>query len=193
MSELKPCPFCGCGDIGMSSDLSGEWAHCFCQAMDGRSVHKEQWSRRPLEEALEAQVKELEADLEFARLSINGAIGEAEKYIYDITDQQEYDPEQYGINLVQILVGYFEEKIAQAKATVVQWVTYDGTPETLPEECNWVLVARPEHAPWPTQLDCSRGFPEWGTFEWPGDSVFPISVHPGDCWAYLPTPPEARS
>jgi ribosomal protein L37AE/L43A len=56
MDELKPCPFCGSDDVKQYMDTS---IHCRqCGAEGGYS-----WNYRPIEDKLNARIKELEAEL----------------------------------------------------------------------------------------------------------------------------------
>lgn len=74
MSELKPCPFCGdkarINIEGRETDLRGRLysVRCFplCKAIIPRIFHELEegiaaWNNRPIEAALEARIKELEA------------------------------------------------------------------------------------------------------------------------------------
>lgn len=79
MTELKPCPFCGkpvAMDIIPGADVGSEeyYAGCGCLSNEAGAYGVESdgdseesvaamWNHRPLEAALEARVKELEAEL----------------------------------------------------------------------------------------------------------------------------------
>ena len=67
MSELKPCPFCGspaysyhdnCIDFaGVKCDLGG----CVCADI---LITENNWNTRPIEDALNARIAELEAEID---------------------------------------------------------------------------------------------------------------------------------
>ena len=67
MSELKPCPFCG-GEAQVNTwTMHGiTESRCFCPNSDCpnsvRTVAFEQWNNRPIEDALNARIAELEAE-----------------------------------------------------------------------------------------------------------------------------------
>ena len=66
MSELKPCPFCGCEAQVNAWTMHGiTESRCFCSNSDCpnsvRTVALEQWNTRPIEDALIARIAELEA------------------------------------------------------------------------------------------------------------------------------------
>ncbi|MDR2947550.1 MAG: Lar family restriction alleviation protein [Candidatus Adiutrix sp.] len=90
MTVLKPCPFCG-GEVRMDiipgADVGGEeyYAGCDCLSNEPGAYGLEsdgdteesvaaQWNARPLEAALEARVRELEADLAQARAAVEKLI-----------------------------------------------------------------------------------------------------------------------
>jgi len=101
MSDLKCCPFCGqapeyiytestiehdshiirCVDPGCICNVRPEaevLADSDIDPTEGRSFVTDEWNRRPLEEALEARVKELEAKLAAARQSILDLMADSE-------------------------------------------------------------------------------------------------------------------
>lgn len=56
MDELKPCPFCGCTEIGVYIEMEGDFA--VCDDCDNFSdLHK--WNTRPLEDAKDAEIARL--------------------------------------------------------------------------------------------------------------------------------------
>ena len=67
MSELKQCPFCG-GEAQVNTwTMHGiTESRCFCPNSDCpnsvRTVALEQWNSRPIEDALNARIAELEAE-----------------------------------------------------------------------------------------------------------------------------------
>ena len=65
MSELKPCPFCGSTDIKLHDEIShAVWCQeCFAEvpSIDIESAIK-LWHTRPIEDALNARIAELEAE-----------------------------------------------------------------------------------------------------------------------------------
>jgi hypothetical protein len=75
MSELKPCPFCGspaysyhdnCIDFaGVKCDLGG----CVCADI---LITENNWNTRPIEDALNKRIAELEAEIE--RLTVHSDI-----------------------------------------------------------------------------------------------------------------------
>jgi len=66
MSEMKPCPFCG-GEPTSSNEFDDEvlFYGCTkdidCPMYDAPFVNLENWNTRPIEDALNARVAELEA------------------------------------------------------------------------------------------------------------------------------------
>ena len=66
MSELKPCPFCG-GEPTSSNEFDDEvlFYGCTkdidCPMYDAPFVNLENWNTRPIEDALNARIAELEA------------------------------------------------------------------------------------------------------------------------------------
>ena len=66
MSEIKPCPFCGSTDIKLHDEIShAVWCQeCFAEmpSIDIESA-VELWNTRPIEDALNARIAELEAEL----------------------------------------------------------------------------------------------------------------------------------
>ena len=79
-----------------------------------------------------------------------------------------------------------EAELAQAKAAAVQWVTYDGTPGTLPaNEGDAVLYAGEDG----TQVVYLWKGNEWHYVEF-GEGGFDVEI--GDRWAYLPQPPASE-
>jgi hypothetical protein len=69
-------------------------------------------------------------------------------------------------------------QLRAAKAAAVQWVTYDGSPETLPEPGRVIVVTQARYAP------------EYRCFAFL-DNFSEVFFYRGDRWAYLPTPPQA--
>ena len=60
MSELKPCPFCGSNDIVYEEALSVTYCNdCGGELDEGFGSD---WNTRPIEDALNARIAELEAD-----------------------------------------------------------------------------------------------------------------------------------
>ena len=63
--ELKPCPFCGETPIyavtpeGIDDSIDCRCGESECFLVDGRL---EQWNHRPVEDALQKRIKELEAE-----------------------------------------------------------------------------------------------------------------------------------
>lgn len=67
MSELKPCPFCGSTDIKLHDEIShAVWCQeCFAEvpSIDIESAIK-LWNTRPIEDALNARIAELEEEIQ---------------------------------------------------------------------------------------------------------------------------------
>lgn len=88
-----------------------------------------------------------------------------------------------------------ESELAQARAAAVQWVTYDGTPDSLPKDGVQVLVhsVRGYHlSNLVVEMQYDAGRDEYLAVDWwCGDQNNCATwVLSGDRWAYLPTPPE---
>lgn len=61
---LKPCPFCGGNNIKEAVLSGGDWHKCEdCYAQSGGL---EDWNVRPIEDALQKRIAELEAQLRVA-------------------------------------------------------------------------------------------------------------------------------
>ncbi len=62
MSELKPCPFCGRSDVIFNQDT--DIVHCrWCGGVyDSLFLCDASWNTRPIEDALNARIAELEAE-----------------------------------------------------------------------------------------------------------------------------------
>lgn len=67
MSDLKPCPFCGKENTVAGSTermILGWWCACEdCFENRKGGVHEDRWNTRPIEDALNARIAELEAEL----------------------------------------------------------------------------------------------------------------------------------
>ena len=67
MSELKPCPFCGSADIRTEPGINLNYCDkCSAEA------NIEHWNTRPIEDALNKRIAELEAEIE--RLTVHSDI-----------------------------------------------------------------------------------------------------------------------
>ncbi len=165
----KPCPFCG-GDAELyplKLSVAGNWAvGCSLQCDTGPFVFGfdellvvAKWNHRPREAALEIRAEGLQ-----------GIIREFEAGVVKWAERAKKA----------------EAELAQARAAAVQWVTYDGTAETLPDRDKEVLA-------------CGHGFygvaylvERRGNWWWDFDIAMPSeAVFPGHRWAYLPIPPAA--
>lgn len=168
MTTEKPkCPVCGNGKVTRQNQRVGpNWYMCQggCYA---------EWDEdRRQESALEARVKELE-----------GSASATQRLFWDEQN-----------SLIR--------ELALARAAAVQWVTYDGTPGTLPEQRTTVLLEREGRsvaADLVIQAEDGGDLDGGGTVRWnillgiwhDGDMDWTTrNVHPGDRWAYLPTPEE---
>ena len=60
MSELKPCPFCGAMPTKLNSGYTCSTLGC---ALQENTVSAKDWNTRPIEDALNARIAELEAEL----------------------------------------------------------------------------------------------------------------------------------
>jgi len=124
---------------------------------------------------------------------------------------------QYAAELIDSLlvrVGVLESELAQVQAAAVQWVMYDGTPETLPEVGKLILLSAKgfldaylKNTRWLANggalpslggyavskllRDSNGGEGKWIVESTLGWEVLPLLF--GDRWAYLPPPPEAES
>jgi hypothetical protein len=65
MSELKPCPFCGWNYAESAWNEFGDqyWVCDQCGATSGTVNSMWDWNTRPIEDALNARIEELEHDL----------------------------------------------------------------------------------------------------------------------------------
>ena len=73
-TELKACPFCGSTDVEVTVDARWIYVHCKGCNTNGQpdlkeSIAIEAWNTRPLEDALQKRVEELEAVLKLAEWS----------------------------------------------------------------------------------------------------------------------------
>jgi len=62
MSELKPCPFCGDMPASMKAELDGKKRYGCKNCTPNLWYTPERWNTRPIEDALNARVAELEAE-----------------------------------------------------------------------------------------------------------------------------------
>jgi len=73
MSELKPCPFCGNKNIRKNFGIFPELFCSECEATiyayDEHEDLAKSWNTRPLEDALQARIAELEAQLRWIPVS----------------------------------------------------------------------------------------------------------------------------
>jgi hypothetical protein len=73
--ELKPCPFCGAAPLVMQQYL-GRYACCSTACDDSELCsttyhHEDDWTHRPVEDALRARAEAAEAALAAARAEVN--------------------------------------------------------------------------------------------------------------------------
>ena len=91
MSELKPCPFCG-GEAQVNTwTMHGiTESRCFCSNSDCpnsvRTVAFEQWNNRPIEDALEARIAELEESDKHWAGNVKVCMQLIERYESDIAE-----------------------------------------------------------------------------------------------------------
>ena len=69
MSELKKCPFCGSEDVEAIGDYGFHWVcchHCHVSGTGSKDwdVARSRWNTRPLEDALQARIDELEGKVQ---------------------------------------------------------------------------------------------------------------------------------
>ena len=66
MSELKPCPFCNIPPASKTSKIDGkEYYSCLdADCPNGSWFIADEWNTRPIEDALNARIAELEAEIE---------------------------------------------------------------------------------------------------------------------------------
>ena len=94
MSELKPCPFCG-GEAQVNTwTMHGiTESRCFCSNSDCpnsvRTVAFEQWNNRPIEDALEARIAELEESDKHWAGNVKVCMQLIERYESDIAELAE--------------------------------------------------------------------------------------------------------
>ena len=79
--------------------------------------------------------------------------------------------------------------LATAKAGAVRWTTYDGTPETLPEAGDTVLLASGPTGQ-PLVVYSRHISPDSFTWCFLEFGLLNCAIEIGDQWAYLPQPPE---
>jgi hypothetical protein len=70
----------------------------------------------------------------------------------------------------------------KGEAMLIYWITYNGTPETMPRRDKAVLV----HDGVAFLNDMRKGLC------WDFDDRAAVPIEVGDQWAYLPTPPETK-
>lgn len=217
MSELKPCPFCGKrvemqiidgADVGDAEYYVG----CGCLSnepgaygleCDGDTEESvaDEWNRRPGEEALETRVKELEAELGRNFELMSRQDEDNTTLVYERDGAEAALSRAYEVVCGQCpewsnLFGYAEaiedirNTIAQAQAAAVQWVTYTGEPETLPELGKLVILAGFDFT---CLVHRDRELrPHWRMLLYGGITEEIDTCKSGDRWAYLPTPPEVK-
>lgn len=69
IDELKPCPFCGkCPRPSVRRGRYAEpnWKYVGCSSHTGGRIPRDTWNYRPLEDALNARIAELEAKISAA-------------------------------------------------------------------------------------------------------------------------------
>lgn len=71
-------------------------------------------------------------------------------------------------------ISAWNRRAPEPGTSVVRWVRYDGTPETLPDHYEWILF---------TKVNKRKFVPEVCKSEF-------ADLNMGDIWAYLPEPPE---
>ena len=89
MSELKPCPFCGKENTVAGSTermILGWWCACEdCFENRKGGVHEDRWNTRPIEDALNKRIAELEAEIE--RLTVHSDTErQDDKWIPEVQD-----------------------------------------------------------------------------------------------------------
>jgi len=83
MSELKPCPFCGKENTVAGSTermILGWWYACEdCFENRKGGVYEDRWNTRPIEDALNARIAELEAFVD-QLIEVGQMIAECSEY-----------------------------------------------------------------------------------------------------------------
>ena len=91
MSELKPCPFCGAMPTKLNSRYTCSTFGC---ALQENTVSAKEWNTRPIEDALNARIAELEA---------------VQRWIPVSERLPEFDQDVFAIVEGDFVIGYFYE------------------------------------------------------------------------------------
>jgi hypothetical protein len=82
------------------------------------------------------------------------------------------------------------DRLKEARAAAVQWVTYDGRPETLPMQGRMVILPKEKYAAGLIAYLVYGENDHWASITRYG--LMRVALLIGDRWAYLPAPPEVK-
>ena len=196
MSELKPCPLCGGASIAIKPHrveiIICPNGGCPLGGHAGLNpVTREQWNNRPTEDAMQARIGELETELtqtkellsdsapyqDMLRTILSAALINRNELIEQLTMVK---------SELSVKGGMLErmiDRLVDAQKAAVQWVTFDGEPETMPAIGSTVLFDAGEDGTIVVYYRRSPDSRTWCHFE-PGHHDFEAEL--GDRWAYLP-------
>lgn len=171
--ELKPCPFCGgeaermdmksmrescisCPSCGASTSLSHEDSAGFVMA----------WNRRTPESVSRTNLLVAALRSLVYLKSIKDAHGKTDEYL-------RRQPLAW-----ELARKALDDNCDMSDVSVVTWVRYDGTPETLPDGNSRILHFWLKAPDWVIVWDVADGLAE--------------VIQAGDLWAYFPDPPKGK-
>ena len=109
MSELKPCPFCGKENTVAGSTermILGWWYACEdCFENRKGGVYEDRWNTRPIEDALNARIAELEAERRW--IPVSERLPEEKQSVLALDRTGTAYHWEYSKCLSNIFVGYY--------------------------------------------------------------------------------------
>lgn len=179
MDELKACPFCGSSnttldyyEISCPQEL-GTIVVCNDCGASAKSIVD--WNQRPLEDALNARIAELEAKTE-------QSVGEYWVTKLDIL-QDQYDA------LEKDYADVCQKRLEAADVFSRQIIELESENAKLEAERRWIPVSeKPTKSDWYLIMYQGYGVPVAGYYHVDGGWLSDIP----DCWMPLPEPPEVK-